>query len=401
MNCEEVKIFLNDYIDEELDEVTRHEVEYHIRNCDSCIKDYKKFMLFFERLKDLPIAINPPTDLIDKIKDELLKESGVKSQTDLKLSRLETKKILKERKRQTQSLSKINPVVKKSKATKQLAKKRLHIDTASSTKNFLKFVLPLLLLVIGYIIYDQSRINHPWQVIALEGTIRIDNKANETKWFKGSTLKTDENSKAKILVPSVGVVYVEANSNIELETAKKGNNEIKINDGKLKVLNTELIPSLKLLINNIEIIDRAGEFETAVDVYKNIEVDVKSGFVEIIHNDKKYLVDKNYTCKIQRGMKPGIPIRKDASDSLKLAVDWFEFRNGGNQAVEKIINFSRQSDMLTLLALIPRVNQLQRQIIFQIISNYFPPPETITRAGIIRLDEEMLYRWWEEIEWQI
>ncbi len=401
MNCEEVKIYLNDYIDEELDEITRHKVEYHIRHCDSCIKDYKKFILFFDRLKDLPLSINPPQDLINKIKDELLKESGVKIQADLKLSRLETKKIFKERKRQTQALSKTNPVVKKSKTTKQIAKKRLNINTSSSIKKFLTFVLLLFLLVVGYIIYDQSRINHPWQVIVLEGTIRIDDKVNQNKWFKGSILKTYENSIGKILVPSVGLLFIEGKSNIELETAKKGNNEIKINYGKIKVINTELIPSLKFLINNIEIIDKAGEFIITVDNYKNIEINVNAGFVEIIHNNNKYLVDKNYICKIQRGMKPSLPIRKDASDSLKLAVDWFELRNGGNQAIEKIINFSRQSDMLTLLSLIPRVNQLQRQIIFQIISNYFPPPETITRAGVIRLEEEMLYRWWEEIEWQI
>ncbi|MCX7874828.1 MAG: zf-HC2 domain-containing protein [Melioribacteraceae bacterium] len=402
MNCEEVKINLNDYVDEELDEFTRRELEYHVRNCDACIKEYKKLMLFFDKLKDIPISVNPPNDLIDRIKDELLKESGVKDKDELNISKAHTKKILKERKRQTQHLTKTNPVVKKSKVTKKLVKKKLNIDARSGSKKVLKIILPIIILILGYIIYEQSRINHPWQISSIEGVTKIDNEIiNNGNWFQGSKLKTENNSKAKILVPAVGVVYVESNSFIELVTAKKGNNEIKINYGKLRILNTEFIPSLKFNIHNLEVVNRAGEFIVSVDIQQNVEISVLSGFVELIHNNKSYLVDKKYYCRIQRGMIPGLPIRVDASDSLKLAVDFFEFKNSEEKAVEKIINNAKQNDMLTLLALIPRVNQLQRQIIFQIISNYYPPPETITRAGIIRLDEEMLYRWWEEIEWQI
>lgn len=397
MNCEEVKINLNDYVDEELDEFTRKEVELHIRHCDLCIKEYKKLMLLFDRLKNLPVTINPPSDLIDKVKEELLKQSGV---TQSFTSDKETKRIIKERKRQSQLLTKTNPVLRKSKVAKQIARKRLQIDTPKSTKKFIIVTLVTLLIIVGYIIYDESLKNYPWQVSSLEGKTLIENK-NNNLWFQGEKLKTEEKSKAKISVPAVGVMYVDENSLIELYKGKKGNNQVKVHNGKIRIVNTELIPALKFIINNTEIIDRAGEFILKVDKYQNIDIEVISGFVEINQNGKKYFVDKKNICKISRGIKPGLPVRVDASDSLKNAVSAFNNKNGNDDIVEKIINNAKQNDMLTLLALIPEVKELQRQIIFQIISNYFPPPETITRAGIIRLDEEMLYRWWEEIEWQI
>lgn len=402
MNCEEVKINLNDYIDEELDDFTRREVEYHIRNCDLCFKDYKKLMLFFDRLKDLPIAINPPIEILEQIKDELLKESGIKDQSMLNLTPTQTKKIQKEKEKQTKKLAATNPALRKSRVTKQLIKRKLNVQSRNQIKPFLKFILPLMLFALAYFIYDLSQRNYPWSISALEGTLKIDNKLiNEGKWNEGETLTTDKNSKGLIRIPKVGVVYVDNNSSLVLERGKENANKVKINNGKFRIVNSVMIPYLSLMIHNTEIIDRGGEFLVSVDILQNIEIEVKSGFVEIYHNDRSYLIDKNYSCKIQRGMSPTVPVRYDASDSLKLAVDWFEFRNGGDQAVEKIINYSRQNDMLTLLALIPKVSQLQRQIIFQIISNNFPPPESVTRAGIIRIDEEMLYRWWEEIEWQI
>lgn len=402
MNCEEVKINLHDYIDEELDDYTRREVEYHIRNCDLCFKDYKKLMLFFDRLKDLPLAVNPPNEILEQIKNELLKESGVKDQTDLKLTPAQTKKIQREKERQTKKLAATNPALRKSRVTKQLVKRKLNVQSRNYLKPFLKIILPIMIIALAYFVYDISRRNYPWTVSALEGSIKIGNiTLNDGKWSEGETLTTDVNSKALIKIPKVGVIYVDNNSSLVLDRGKENANRIKINNGKFRIVNSVLIPSLSLMIHNSEIIDRNGEFFVSVDLLQNIEVEVKSGFVEIYHNNKTFLVDKNYSCKIQRGMLPSIPIRVDASDSLKLAVDWFEFRNGGDPAVEKIINNSRQNDMLTLLALIPKVSQLQRQIIFQIISNHFPPPESVTRAGIIRLDEEMLYRWWEEIEWQI
>jgi len=402
MNCEEVKINLHDYIDEELDDYTRREVEYHIRNCDLCFKEYKKLMLFFDRLKDLPLAVNPPNEILEQIKNELLKESGVKDQTELKLTPAQTKKIQREKERQTKKLAATNPALRKSRVTKQLVKRKLNVQSGNYLKPFLKIILPIMIIALAYFVYDISRRNYPWTVSALEGSIKIGNTTfNDGKWNEGETLTTDGNSKALIKIPKVGVIYVDNNSSLVLERGKENANRIKINNGKFRIVNSVLIPSLSLMIYNSEIIDRNGEFLLKVDSFQNIEVEVKSGFVEIYHNNKSFLVDKNYSCKIQRGMLPSIPIRVDASDSLKLAVDWFEFRNGGDQAIEKIINHSRQNDMLTLLALIPKVSQLQRQIIFQIISNNFPPPESVTRAGIIRLDEEMLYRWWEDIEWQI
>jgi hypothetical protein len=86
---------------------------------------------------------------------------------------------------------------------------------------------------------------------------------------------------------------------------------------------------------------------------------------------------------------------------LKSEVEKFDYENGGDDSIQKIISTANKEDILTLLALIPNASQLQRQVLFQVIANHYPPPTGVTRMGIIKADFEMLYKWWDEIEWQI
>jgi hypothetical protein len=128
---------------------------------------------------------------------------------------------------------------------------------------------------------------------------------------------------------------------------------------------------------------------------------VEFGFVEIGYKNQSYFVSEGYVCEIKNNYPPGIPYRLNASDTLKNEVEKFDYENGGDDSVQKIISTAHNEDMLTLLALIPNTSQLQRQLLFQVVANHYPPPSGVTRMGIIKADSEMLNKWWEEIEWQI
>lgn len=403
MNCEEVKISLNHYVDNSIDDFKKREIETHIRNCDLCFREYKKLTHFFDRLKELPLIIKPSNEILAKVKDALLKDEGEKVSDEKPISKAEAKKLAKEKKNQEKILTKRSTILNKSKMTRKTIKRTaLIVEPTFNLKKTLSVLIPVLLLAAGYFLYDLSKYNSPWKIISIDGIIfvngmpMVNNDLNQS-----SSLFSDLNSKAKLAVPKVGIIELSGNTLIVLEKAKDGDNEVAVKKGKVRVVNSKSNPDLTLTVNKTEFVNKGGEFELDVSELRITNLKVETGYIDIVQNEKHYLVNHKNTCVIKPGLRPGLPVHFDATLAFKNAVDLFDYSNGGEHAVESIINNAKQTDMLTLLALIPYVSSLQRQILFQEISNRFPPPETVTMAGVIRLDEDMLRKWWEEIEWQI
>jgi hypothetical protein len=123
----------------------------------------------------------------------------------------------------------------------------------------------------------------------------------------------------------------------------------------------------------------------------------KFWYVEI-YIKKSFMLDEDINCELIDGKQPGTRI-VDARIRLKyfVAILIEQERN----IIDKIILESVSSDALTLLALIPKVSPIKRQILFQKISNFFSPPKDVTRMGIVTPNYDMLDSWWNEIEWQI
>ncbi|MFA7418247.1 MAG: zf-HC2 domain-containing protein [Melioribacteraceae bacterium] len=402
MICEEVKINLHDYVDELLDELTKRDVEYHIRNCDLCFKEYQKMLAFFERLRLLPVVINPPKEIIEGVKSELMNIRGASFVPDVNVTPRNARKIAKEKEKQEKKLNKERAVVRKSLVTKRIYKKPYSKGPSVELKRILYTAIPLALIAFGYFVYDFQKYNYPWQVVSIAGNHTVNGRADKSdKWDQGETLSTDDQSKAIVTIPKVGTMEVGTNSLLVLDRAKDGANQVYIKKGSVSISNTEDMPDYSLIVDGFEIIDRGGKFELAAGSSLGAILKVNFAFVEIPYNGNSFMIDENHTCVLRKGKRPGTPIHVKASDSLRAAVELFDFGNGGEASVERIISLAKEEDMLTLLSLIPHVQQLQRQILFQEISNRFPPPENVTRAGIIRLESEMLYRWWEEIEWQL
>ena len=405
MNCEEIKISLHDFVDEQLDGFMKRSVEAHIRTCDTCFNEYKKIRIFFDKLKDLPYIIEPPEEIVKTFSAQLLSRS-LKDETPESAPRsVNIKKLKKEQTRQEKQLQRARGALRKSFVSKTLIVSRKTFSLPSMGVNWNKFLfilLPLVLIAVVYFIYDYQKNNSPWKVVTLEGTIAINGLLDHSgKITQGESLLTENNSRAAIHVPKVGNVEVNENSLIVLTKAKDGDNRIILRQGSINVTNTSNMPEFSIELNNYIVIDRGGEFNISIDDEENAKIFVKYGFAEIQKNEENIYLDEGYICEIRSGFKIGTPYRADASEALKEEVTIFDYRNGGENSINKIMELAVEKDMLTLLALIPKSSQLKRQLLFQAIANKFPPPESVTRMGIIKGDSQMLYLWWQEIEWRL
>ncbi len=405
MNCEEVKISLHDFVDEQLDGFMKRDVEAHIRTCDTCFNEYKKIRIFFDKLKDLPYIIEPPEEIVKTFSAQLLNRS-LKDEAPKSAPRSgDIKKLKKEQTKQEKQLQRARGALRKSFVSKTMIVSRNTPSLPSLGTNWSKFLfilLPLVLIAVGYFIYDYQKNNSPWKVITLEGKIMINGFFDHSgKITQGQSLLTENFSRATIHVPKVGNVEVGENSLIVLTKAKDGDNRIILRRGSINVTSTSNMPEFSIELKNYIVTDRGGEFSVSIDNQENAKIFVKYGFVEIQKNGEIIYLDEGYSCEIRPGFKISTPYRDEASAALKEEVANFDYHKGGENSIDKIMELATEKDMLTLLALIPKSSQLKRQHLFQAIANKFPPPESVTRMGIIRGDSQMLYLWWREIEWQL
>ncbi len=84
MDCEQTKILIDAFIDNELDIPNSLEVERHIHACQSCSNVYKNYLVIQSALKNEEMYFSPPTELKEKIADSI--KSSEKKQVNTKTS---------------------------------------------------------------------------------------------------------------------------------------------------------------------------------------------------------------------------------------------------------------------------------------------------------------------------
>ena len=269
-------------------------------------------------------------------------------------------------------------------------------------KRTLLTLLPLVVIAAGYFAYGVLQVNSPWNVEVNNGSFLINGKRNQAgKLEKGMSLKTVDSSMVTVFVPQTGRIEVSPNSELILKKPENGDNRISLQSGSIKMITTAMIPKFSVDLRNYSVRDVGGVFTVSVDDLGNTKVFVDFGMVEVFYKGHSFFLDEGYNCELHPGRRPGTPYRFDATDSLKYLVHQFDLKNGSDDLVDPIVEQANQSDALTLLSLIPRVSAVKRQMLYQKIANYFPPPDNVTRMGVITLETGMIEAWWNEIEWQI
>jgi hypothetical protein len=106
-------------------------------------------------------------------------------------------------------------------------------------------------------------------------------------------------------------------------------------------------------------------------------------------------------CATRPNVGPGTPYFEDATPDFRSALARFDFEDSTPQQraedVAVVLAKSRKRDALTLWHLLARVDEPQRALVYDHLAKLAPVPDGITRDGILRLDQPMLDRWWNEL----
>ena len=128
---------------------------------------------------------------------------------------------------------------------------------------------------------------------------------------------------------------------------------------------------------------------------------VTSGWVALQLKDRESIVPAGAACRTQPGVGPGTPYFEDAVPEFRQAlssVDFAKDASSRQSALAELFKYSRRRDTLTLWHLLSRVDGAERSRVYDKIASFAPPPEGVTREGVLKLDQKMLDLWRDKLE---
>lgn len=242
-----------------------------------------------------------------------------------------------------------------------------------------------------------------WEVQRLDGAPRIGEKqiGARGQLGVGEWLETDGSSRAQIAVSSIGQVNIGENTRVRLVETEPTEHRLELARGKLSA---RIWAPPRLFF-----VDTPSAVAADLGCAYTLEVDdrgagvlrVTSGWVALELKDRESMVPAEAACETRPGVGPGTPYFVDAPASFRSALEVVDFGNDGVAkagALEVMLRDARTRDTLTLWHLLARVEGNDRARIYDKIATFVPPPDGVTRDGVLKLDQTMLDRWKDSLE---
>jgi hypothetical protein len=243
-----------------------------------------------------------------------------------------------------------------------------------------------------------------WEVARLNGTPRIGSSLIDEKGrlAVGQWLETDGGSRAQIDVGTIGQVEIDPNTRVRLVETKATEHRLELARGKMSA---RIWAPPRLFF-----VDTPAGVAADLGCAYTLEVDdegagllhVTSGWVALQLKDRESMVPAGASCATRPGVGPGTPYFDDATDVFRSALRRLDFQPGTQETkipdLDLLLMDARPRDTLTLWNLLGRVEGNDRVRVYERIAGFSPPPEGVTREGVLQLNEQMLQLWKDKLE---
>jgi hypothetical protein len=239
-----------------------------------------------------------------------------------------------------------------------------------------------------------------WEVARLGGspTIGRSRIGEKGQLGVGEWLETDNGSRAKINVASIGQVEIDPNTRVRLLQTQLTEHRLELARGRMSA--RIWAPPRLFFVDTPSAVaaDLGCAYTLEVDDAGASLLHVTSGWVALQLRDRESIVPAGAACATRPGIGPGTPYFEDASQILRTALTKLDFEPWDTEwskipALDLVLAESRVRDTLTLWHLLYRVDGADRARVFERLAALAPPPEEVTREGALQLDEKMLHLW--------
>jgi hypothetical protein len=267
----------------------------------------------------------------------------------------------------------------------------------------------LAVAAIAFIIYRPKSNAGPvagWEVTRVSGSPQIGSKtlraANATgKLGLGQVLETDSQSQARIRVEEIGQIVVDPGTRLRLPDSRSGVRRLALDRGTIHA--SIWAPAGEFVIDtpSAVAVDLGCAYTLHVDDSGNGLLRTTLGWVGFKLADHESFIPAGAACSTKPKTGPDTPYFEDASPDFRSALSKFDLESSTPEeratALQIVLAQSRKRDALTLWHLLTRVAESDRGQVYDRLARLVPAPAGVTRKGILRLDQNMLDFWWNEL----
>lgn len=254
----------------------------------------------------------------------------------------------------------------------------------------------LIIVVIMFLTQSTS----DWKILTVTGAPKADGKIIE----KGDELKpgrlivTSEGTSLSFEIPKVGSVMMN-----ELSSLKRVGNEytIELLDGSIRKNSENAQQKFKVITSAATVEDYylGSRFEISVDDLETTKARSVDGWLKVTAGGHESLVPQGFTSVTKNGSNAGLPLNKQAEPEMREMLINFSGNDDPNFGI--ILLNATLNDALAIWHLLKRVEVDKRVAVYNTLKEILPPPDAVSKSGVLSLDEESLKIWLEEIEWNV
>jgi len=245
-----------------------------------------------------------------------------------------------------------------------------------------------------------------WELSRVAGTPRIgamavSGKQGTSRLGVGQILETDPQSRANLQAADVGQIEVEPSTRLRLLTMGAGLKRIALDRGTIHAYIWARPGQFVVDTPSAMTVDLGCAYTLQVDDSGAGLVRTSLGWVGFKLNGHESFIPAGAACATRPKVGPGTPYFEDTSSEFRAALARFDFEDStppqraGDLAI--VLGESRKRDALTLWHLLARADEGQRVLVYDRLKELAPPPASVTKEGILRLDQPMLDLWWNAL----
>lgn len=241
-----------------------------------------------------------------------------------------------------------------------------------------------------------------WAVVRLYGNPSVGSKpiGDAGRIAEGEWLQTDSSSRARITVGDIGTVEVAPNTRVQVLALQPQEHRLKLLRGEISA-SVSAPPRLFFVDTPASTaVDLGCAYTIQADSDGNGLLQVTLGWVSLEWEGRESLVPAGASCRTRPHIGPGTPYFNDASERFVDALAEFDFRGGGESAVDTVLGEARVRDTLTLWHLLSRIEPAERPRVYDRIAALVAVPDGVLRERTLELDPATLKLLREELAWK-
>ncbi len=413
ITCEENELLVDDYLEGMISNENRQLMEAHLKGCTSCKKYLEETVILIEKTSLIAAEDEKGEKLLAKDKQQAM-WSSIEAKINAKLPEHDDTHIYNMNGFEDEYIPVINNSGTKDIKSGSDAMRRSAWGSMRYYFSGIAAVLILAFVIYGVNRYMKSRDNGielntnivevsggpKWMVTSLKGSPMINNlvmKAIDSLGV-GGFITTDDSSKAELYVAGLGSVIIEPNSRVKLTKSSMDEHRIQLDYGAIDANINAKPRTFFVDAGTVTAVDMGCSYKFSVDKAGDGLLYVRQGKVSLESAGRESLVPEGKFCVTKQDIGPGTPFREDSSPQLKKALMEFDFGNCGGQCIKTILNNSKKTDAVTLVNMMPRVEEQYRFEVYNKVANYVAPPRVIPRDSISKFSRvEDIDEWVDKI----